>query len=280
MLKKIYWLTFIFILISISFINKPQIPAAATSADVKYDGERLSVHAEEFPIGQLLSMLEKQTGILFSYDDSLAEETVFANFENNSLADGIRRILLQFNYATIYDESGQYKYILILKRKRASSKYSGDPTALHASQQQSDINDIPVTFLEQVEPPPDAMPVAIADQEDAPPLSGEFTGQWASIPDIPPGSKEGETPPPPGEKPLTPVVDPNVTQPPGAEPLAPVVDPNVSPPLEEEALEPTPSLEPNAESTFPTNTEKQADSQADRKNNRLADLSGPLGAYT
>ena len=234
MLTKIHWLTFVFI--AICFIINPQSPTASTTADVKYDGKRLSVHASGVPLEQLLSTVEKHTGIQFSYNELLAETNVYANFENNSLDEGVRRILLQFNYAVIYTGSGHMKTVLVVNRKRASSKNPADQTELYASQQQTDTNDIPVTILEQGEAPPNDIPIALADQEGAPPFSGQVTGQGTRERDIPPGAKEGVTPPP-GEEHLAPVVDPNVTPPPGEESLKLVVDPNVTPPPGEEPLE-------------------------------------------
>ena len=62
-------------------------------------------------------------------------------------------------------------------------------------------------------------------------------------------------PPPLGEESLLPVVDPNQPQPPGEESLSPVVDPNQPPPPGEEPIEPEPSLEQDAESASPSDTE-------------------------
>ena len=249
MLTKIYWFTFV--LVSIFFVINPQSPVASTTTDVKYDGKRLSVQASGIPLEQLLSMVEKQTGIHFSYDDLLAETNVYANFENNSLADGVRRMLLQFNYAAIYDESGHIKTVWIVNRKRGSSESRGDQIDLYESQQQTVINDImdvSETIPDQEDAPPDYIAVTLADQEGAPPFSEQVSGQEASGHDIPPGANESVTTPPPGEEPLKPVVDPNASPPPGEEALAPVVDTSVTPPAGQKPLEPVFSLEMSAES--------------------------------
>lgn len=241
-MTKIYWFTFV--LISIAFMISPQSLPASTTADVEYDGKQVSVHANGVPLKQLLAMVEKHTGIQFSYDDWLAETNVYANFENNSLADGVRRILLQFNYATIYDESGQIKKILILKRQRASSKNSGDQIQLYASQQETDINDKP----DQAELPP-------LWEQPSEQFSEQISAMGPSGHDMPSGANENVIPPP-GEEALSPVVDPDVSAPPGAEPLSPVVDPNVSPPPGEDPLE------PDNVTTLSSDTEKQAASPA------------------
>ncbi len=230
MSTKIHWLTFVFI--AICFIINPQSSTASTTADVKYDGKRLSVNAIGVPLEQLLSMVEKHTGVEFSYDDLLAETNVYANFENNSLDEGIRRILLQFNYAVIYNGSGHMETILVFNRQRASSKNPADQTELYASQQETDINDMSETFSEppeQVEAPPDDISIKFPDPEQSSPFSEQPSEKGTSLNDIPPGANENVIPPP-GEEALSPVVDPNVTPPPGQEHIAPVVDQNVTPP--------------------------------------------------
>jgi hypothetical protein len=249
MLTKIHWFTFV--LISIAFIINLQSPPASIAADVKYEGNRLSVHANGVPLEQLLSMVEKQTGIQFLYDDLLAETNVYANFENNSLDDGVRRILLQFNYAAIYNGLGYMKTVLVLNRQRASLKSPGNRIKLYAALQETDINDIP----DQLEPPPLDLSVTLKDQEDARPFSEQLSEKGLSGHDMPPGATENVIPPP-GEEALSPVVNPNVSPPPEAEPLAPVVDPNVSPPPGEDPLE------PDNVSTLSSDTEKQDAPQA------------------
>jgi len=213
MLTKIQWLAFV--LISIAFIIKPQNPTASTTPDVKYEGKRLSVHADGVVLDELLSMVAEQTGIQFSYDDLVADIDVYANFENSSLADGIRRILLHFNYAVIYDRSGHVKYVLVLNRQRASSKNPADhQTELYASQQETDINNTSEIFPEQsvqVEAPPDT--ISFPDPEHSSPSSNQLSDKGASEQDMPPGANEYGIPPG-GEASL--VVDPNLSPPPGA----------------------------------------------------------------
>ena len=217
MLTKIQWLAFV--LISIAFIINPQNSTASTSPDVKYEGKRLSVHADGVVLDELLSMVAEQTGIQFSYDDLVADIDVYANFENSSLADGIRLILRQFNYAVIYDGSGHVKYVLVLNRQGAPSKIPADQTELYALQQDTDINDTPEIFSEQpvqVEAPSDT--ISFPDPEQSSPSSNQLSEQGTSEHDMspaqymPPGAEYGI--PPGGEAPL--VVDPDLPPPPGA----------------------------------------------------------------
>jgi len=263
MLTKIHWLTFV--LISIAFIINPQNPTASTTPDVKYEGKRLSVHADGVVLDQLLSMVAEQTGTQFSYDDLVADIDVYANFENNSLADGIRRILRQFNYAVIYDGSGHVKSVLVLNGQGASSKSPGSQTGLFASQLQNDMYEILETHPDQLEAPPNDMFATHPDQEDTTPFSAQGSAQDAGDQDsAPPGVDENDTPPQ-GEESPSPMVDPDVSPKTGEETLKPVVDPNVTPPPGEKPLE----QEPKAESTFPSDTQEQAVPEANSKSSSM-----------
>ena len=79
--KKIY--RFLIFLISIFTLAVPQA-LAVLPAQVNYDGERISVHADGVSLGQLLSLIEKQTGVQFSLNSLAAETIVHANFIINS----------------------------------------------------------------------------------------------------------------------------------------------------------------------------------------------------
>ena len=218
MLTKIHWLTFVFI--AICFIINPQSLTASTNAEVKYDGKQLSVHASGVSLDQLLTMVEKHTGIQFSYDDLAAETNVYANFDNNSLDEGVRRILLQFNYAVIYNGSGHIKNVLVLNRQMASSKNPADQTELYALQQETDINDTSEIFSEQpvqAEAPSDT--ISFPDPEQSSPSSEQLSEKETSEHDLspekdmPPGAEYGT---PPGGEAQSLVVDPNLSPPPGA----------------------------------------------------------------
>lgn len=132
MLTRIYWFAFVFI--SVLFVANLQTPLASTTAHVNYDGKRLSVRADGVVFGQVLSMVEKQTGVRFSYDNISAETIFYANFENNTLADGIKRILSQFNHAMVYNGSGHIRTVLVLHRQMASLGNHRNQGELYVSQ--------------------------------------------------------------------------------------------------------------------------------------------------
>ncbi len=169
MLTKTCWFTFI--LMSISLIINLQSPIASTTADVKYDGKRLSVQADGVALGQLLSEVEKQTGVRFSYDDFLAETVVYANFENNTLADGIKRILSQLNHAIVYDGSGDIRTVLVVDRQMASLQSQRNQGELYASQPENDIS------------------VTLSEQEEAVLFSEHGPGQEPDVHLLPPGAE-------------------------------------------------------------------------------------------
>ena len=117
MFRGLYGFTLV---ISICFIFSTHSLQSATIAHVEFDGTRLSVRSEGIALGELLTLMEQQTGVRFSLDRMSAESIVYTNFENNSLAEGIKRILSQLNHAMVYDESGQIRTVLVLSRKTAS----------------------------------------------------------------------------------------------------------------------------------------------------------------
>ena len=255
MLARMYW--FALVLISIYLIINVQAPSASTTARVDYDGKRLSVHADGVALGELLSMVEKQTGVRFSYDDSLAETIVYANFENNVLADGIKRILSQLNHAIVYDGSGDIRTVLIVGCQMASLESQGNQEELYASQPENDIS------------------VTLSEQEEAMPFSVQGPGQEPDVHLLPPGA---ETPiplqiPPGAEVPIPAQLPPgagttlplqgqpsesstvSLQGPPGAELRLP-------PPGAENQMLPPP-MNQSDDSSAPSNTDEQAPPQAD-----------------
>jgi hypothetical protein len=117
--KKIY--PVLIILISIFILAFPQAQAVLPT-QVDYDGERISVCADGVSLGQLLSLVEKQTGVQFFLNSLAAETIVYANFKNDSLSDGIKRILSKSNHAILYDGSGRIRTVFVFERQQALSK--------------------------------------------------------------------------------------------------------------------------------------------------------------
>ena len=131
MLKKIYRFL---ILLSI-FILAVTKALAATPAQVDYDGERISVLADGVSLGQLLPLVQKQTGVHFYWNRLLSDETiVYVNFKNSDLSDGIKRILSKFNHAMLYDGSSRICTVFVFDRQLALSKDSTNHRAQYETQ--------------------------------------------------------------------------------------------------------------------------------------------------
>ena len=251
---------FTFILLSISFIISFQNSSAATTARVDYDRNRLSVHADGIALGELLSMVEKQTGVRFSYDDLLAETIVYANFENNVLADGIKRILSQLNHAIVYDGSGGIRTVFIVGRQMASSESQRNQGKLYASQPENDIS------------------VTLSEQEEAVPFSVQTPGQEPDVHLLPPGA-EAPIPlqvPPGAELPIPAQLPPGagttlpdqIAQGPSGETATislqgpPGAELRLPPPGAENQMLPPP-MNQSDDSSTPSNTEEQAPPRSD-----------------
>ena len=196
MLTRIYWFAFVFI--SVFFVFNLQTPLASTTAHVDYDGKSLSVHADGATLGQLLSLIEEQTGVRFSYDTVSAETIVYANFENNTLADGVKRILSQFSHAIVYNESGHIRTVLVLERQMASLQHHRNQDEMNVSPQP--MNEVPL----------DEGPENNLSDNDLSTAGSEEEAETLSV-QIPGQGPDGHLPPPGGE----PVLQSEV--PPGAE---------------------------------------------------------------
>ena len=238
MLTRIYWFAFVFI--SVCFVANLQTPLASTTAHVDYDGKRLSVRSDGVALEQVLSLVEEQTGVRFSYDTISAETIVYANFENNTLADGIKRILSQFNHAMVYDGSGHIRTVLVLDRQMASLQRHRNQGEVNLPQP---VDDVPENDISDND-----VSAAIHDEETEV-LSVQTPGQ----------RPDGHLSPPGGEPSLPSEV------PPGAEIQSPL---------------PPPLLDQGSESNPSSNTEDQVFSQSDDQTddqNRVPDdnVSGP-----
>jgi hypothetical protein len=94
--------------------------AASRTNPVEVDGDRLSAHADGIPLGELLTAVGAMTGVQFAFDESMAEEKVFVDFEGVPLPQGIKKIINSFNRAEIYDDAGKLCKVVILGRWEGS----------------------------------------------------------------------------------------------------------------------------------------------------------------
>ena len=89
--------------------------ASTLYADVKVEGDRISVDLKSAPLTQVLDRLKTQTRIKLLIDDGIAGKTVSANFQNLPVAMALKKILegTGINYAVLADADGQPQSVFI-----------------------------------------------------------------------------------------------------------------------------------------------------------------------
>jgi hypothetical protein len=87
---------------------------------VQFDGDRLSAHAEGKSLGELLITVGNMTGIQFTFNELVATEKIFLDFQGLSLSEGIKKIIYPLNCAAIYDDTGKLRKVIILERWKGS----------------------------------------------------------------------------------------------------------------------------------------------------------------
>lgn len=96
------------------------VGAANAESPVEVNGGRISVHADGIPLGELLTAVGAMTEVQFGFNESMAEEKVFVDFEGLPLPQGIKKIINPFNRAEIYDDTGKLCKVVILDRWEGS----------------------------------------------------------------------------------------------------------------------------------------------------------------
>ena len=87
---------------------------------VVVDGDRLTVHTEGMPLGELLTVIENMTGIQFTFDELPAAKKIFLDFNGLALSEGIKKIVRPLSFAAIYDGTGKLRKVIILGRWKGS----------------------------------------------------------------------------------------------------------------------------------------------------------------
>jgi hypothetical protein len=81
-------------------------------------GERISVRAMGVPLGELLEMIERETGIQFEVDEGILEEKIFVDLTDLPLSEGIKKILPALNHAILYGPSGKIRRVVLIGRAK------------------------------------------------------------------------------------------------------------------------------------------------------------------
>jgi len=94
------------------------------SPSVAIVGERISVRAMGVPLGELLEMIERETGIQFDVDEAIFEEKIFVDLADLPFSEGIKKILPSLNHAILYGPSGKIRKVVLIGQGKASGMMS------------------------------------------------------------------------------------------------------------------------------------------------------------
>jgi len=103
----------------------------AKEADLTINGEYLSANLKEVSLNAIFEALEREKGIWFKGDLSLLDETVSVQFTDQSLEDGMKRILSSMNYCLVFESDGVLLGAILIGKEKggpASVQYTADVT--------------------------------------------------------------------------------------------------------------------------------------------------------
>lgn len=94
------------------------IPSADLWAQgVSVRNGRMSADLNGASLVSVATDIERQSGISFRGDQSLAEERVSATFEDLPIEVGIRRILAELSYSVLFDSQGLVSQVVIMSEE-------------------------------------------------------------------------------------------------------------------------------------------------------------------
>jgi len=109
-----------YVILVLSVFISGDLCAANGANPVVVDDHRLSVHAEGIALGELLIAIEEKTGVQFTFDELVATEKIFLDFQGLTLLEGLRKIIYPLSYATIYDDKGKVRRVILLGQWKGS----------------------------------------------------------------------------------------------------------------------------------------------------------------
>lgn len=115
--------------IALSMIASNSIWAASDRGFVQVEGDRLTVHAANVTLKDLLMSVSKKTGVEFIVSEGLAEEYVSLEFDRLPLAAGIKKIVRLYNHAAINDEAGKLSKVFVFAHGKNGSGIASIVTA-------------------------------------------------------------------------------------------------------------------------------------------------------
>ena len=83
-------------------------------ANVKVEGDRISVDAKGIALGEIVKEIKNSTGIEFELSKTLMEKKISVGFKELSLPEGLKKIIDPLNYAVVYDPGGMISKVIII----------------------------------------------------------------------------------------------------------------------------------------------------------------------
>lgn len=90
------------------------------SPKVTISGDRISVLAMGVSLGDLLEMIEQETGIQFEVEEGILEEKIFVDLADLPFSEGIKKIFPSLNHAILYGPSGEIRKVVLIGQGKAS----------------------------------------------------------------------------------------------------------------------------------------------------------------
>ncbi len=81
---------------------------------LQYTDETISADLKDVPVKNIFDELNKEKGIWCEGETQLLKKNISLKFDDLPLAEGIKRMLKSFNYALIYNKSGELNGVVII----------------------------------------------------------------------------------------------------------------------------------------------------------------------
>jgi hypothetical protein len=136
-------------IVLVALAHAPARPDPAPERVIRYADDALTVHLTHEPVWEVLAEISRQTGAEIQGQLGEARE-VSADFDSVPLADALRRLLGNENFALVYGEKGNLKAVKLL----GGPQVAGTSTPVRATM-------IPTTTVP--EPEPEATVLSLMD---------------------------------------------------------------------------------------------------------------------
>jgi hypothetical protein len=97
--------------------------------EMRLKGTKMTASIEKAPLGQILEMLVRKTGMWLNWRKSLYNEKISIQFTDMPLEKALARILSKINYAFIYNQNKRLVGLIILGKKGADGSFTAEDVA-------------------------------------------------------------------------------------------------------------------------------------------------------